>query len=123
MVCRTSRHSAGRAVQGSARPVQGGHPAARGRAMNGMAGQIVAILFWLLAAHAARAHEVRPAYLELREGPVNEFQMTWKVPALGEFRLSMAPRLPGFCRTVGTPVSLQMSGAAVEHSRVACTSS
>jgi hydrogenase/urease accessory protein HupE len=31
----------------------------------------------------ARAHEVRPAYLELTERAPNEFEVLWKVPALG----------------------------------------
>ena len=44
---------------------------------------LAAVLLWLLAAQAARAHEVRPAFLQLREAAPNEFQMTWKVPALG----------------------------------------
>ena len=85
-----------------------------------MTQMIAAILLWLMTTHGAGAHEVRPAFLGLREVATNEFQMTWKVPALGEFRLSMAPHLPGSCRAVGEPVVLWISGAAVQHSKVAC---
>ncbi len=41
------------------------------------------ILLWILAGFAARAHEVRPAFLELTERAPGEFDVLWKVPALG----------------------------------------
>ena len=41
----------------------------------------------LLAGRASSAHEVRPAFLDLSETTQSLFLMTWKVPALGEFRL------------------------------------
>lgn len=66
-----------------------------------------------------RAHEVRPGFLELRETEANDFSMTWKVPAFGAFRLGMEPRLPGLCRLVGQPISLQAGGAFILHGRAA----
>jgi hydrogenase/urease accessory protein HupE len=42
----------------------------------------LAILLLLVAAHVA-AHEVRPAYLELTEREPGEFDVLWKVPAMG----------------------------------------
>jgi hypothetical protein len=41
------------------------------------------ILLWILTGFAARAHEVRPAFLELTERAPGEFDVLWKVPALG----------------------------------------
>ncbi len=41
------------------------------------------ILFLLIFALRANAHEVRPAYLELTERAPGEFDVLWKVPALG----------------------------------------
>jgi hydrogenase/urease accessory protein HupE len=41
------------------------------------------ILALMLAAIAARAHEVRPAYLELTERAPGEFDVLWKVPVAG----------------------------------------
>jgi hydrogenase/urease accessory protein HupE len=41
------------------------------------------ILLALLTGLVARAHEVRPAYLELTERAPGEFEVLWKVPALG----------------------------------------
>jgi hydrogenase/urease accessory protein HupE len=80
-------------------------------------GLLVALL---LPAHGLRAHEVRPGFLELRETTANVFQMTWKVPALGEYRLGITPRLPETCRVVGEPASMQAGGAFIERQRVNC---
>ena len=54
-----------------------------------VAGLILACLG--ATARSVAAHEVRPGYLELREGTSGLYAMTWKVPALGEFRLSIVP--------------------------------
>ncbi|HEV2840357.1 MAG TPA: HupE/UreJ family protein [Chthoniobacterales bacterium] len=40
-------------------------------------------IFLLVFALRANAHEVRPAYLELTERAAGEFDVLWKVPALG----------------------------------------
>jgi hydrogenase/urease accessory protein HupE len=79
---------------------------------------LIAIL--LMAAQGTSAHEVRPAFLELHETAANQFLMTWKVPALGDFRLSIAPRLPASCQLVGEPTAMQGGGAFIEHGRVNC---
>jgi hypothetical protein len=41
------------------------------------------IFLSLMAALVARAHEVRPAYLELTERATGEFEVLWKVPSRG----------------------------------------
>ena len=43
----------------------------------------------------ALAHEVRPAYLELRESASGELDVLWKTPMIGDMRLSLAPILSG----------------------------
>lgn len=42
----------------------------------------------------ALAHETRPAYLELRQRDATSYEVTWKVPALGDLRLALDPVLP-----------------------------
>jgi hydrogenase/urease accessory protein HupE len=74
----------------------------------------------LLPLQGLSAHEVRPGFLELRETASNAFLMTWKVPALGEYRLGIRPRLPESCRVVGEPTSMRAGGAFIEHQRVNC---
>ena len=46
-----------------------------------------------LVASVASAHELRPAYLELREVAPGEFEALWKVPARGDLRLALTPEL------------------------------
>ena len=41
------------------------------------------VIFALLIAASASAHEVRPAFLELTERAPGEFDVLWKVPAMG----------------------------------------
>jgi hydrogenase/urease accessory protein HupE len=74
----------------------------------------------LLLTQGLSAHEARPGFLELREATANVFLMTWKVPALGEYRLAMTPRLPESCRLIGEPARIQAGGAFIEHGRVGC---
>lgn len=62
---------------------------------------LASIAFLLLATQAA-AHEVRPAYLELREEEDGTWQVIFKVPARGpDKRLSLRPILPRDCELVG----------------------
>jgi hypothetical protein len=57
----------------------------------------IAVLMAALALAAARpawTHELRPAYLELVEQAPGTFDVTWKVPRIGDATLSLQPRLP-----------------------------
>jgi hydrogenase/urease accessory protein HupE len=59
----------------------------------------------------ARAHEVRPAYLELRELPSGELEVLWKTPTMGERRLAIAPVLSGASAEL-TPVATRVNDNA-----------
>jgi hydrogenase/urease accessory protein HupE len=77
---------------------------------------LIAATCW---AGAAAAHEVRPAYLELRETAPDTFKVLWKVPARGEYRLSLHVRLPRECN--GKPQhGTFASGAFVEQWQANC---
>ena len=80
--------------------------------MKGLA-VLAALLTALLPINRTSGHEVRPGYLELTETDTNTFQMLWKVPALGAFRLGIEPQLPGFCRFITDRTSTQTCGAFV----------
>lgn len=43
---------------------------------------------------AALAHEVRPAYLELRQRSEETYDILWKVPSRGDLRLGLYVRMP-----------------------------
>lgn len=72
----------------------------------------------LLSPVPAQAHEVRPAYLDLREDRPGEFSVLWKTPMLGEMRLALAPAFAGPVEVL-TPVATRMTGdAAVQTWRL-----
>jgi len=58
------------------------------------------LILWvvlLFASAMADAHEVRPGYLDLREVAPDRFEVMWKVPALGDYRLGIYVVLPENC--------------------------
>lgn len=73
------------------------------------------------AAVPAAAHEVRPAYLDMRETAPDSFAVTWKVPAQGEMRLGLHVRLPVICAVEGEPARLIDAGAYLERWTANCT--
>lgn len=76
------------------------------------------LLTALLCPLACQAHEVRPAYLELRELQPGEFAVLWKTPMRGEMRLALAPAFSGSTENL-TPVATRESGgAAVQTWRI-----
>jgi hypothetical protein len=66
------------------------------------------------------AHEVRPAYLELRQTDGGMYAVLWKVPAVGEMRLSIHPRFPENCKPVGEVTSYRGGDSYAEHLNIAC---
>ncbi len=72
---------------------------------------------WLVAfGHNAFAHEVRPAYLELRQTGPEVYDVQWKVPALGEdARLAIYIKLPEGTHDVAAPRSTFNGGAYFER--------
>lgn len=81
---------------------------------------------WLLAAAllgglapAAAAHEVRPGYLELRQGEGETWSVLFKVPAKGDRRLGIYLALPGSCALEPAPARLA-GGGYVERGTARC---
>ena len=62
----------------------------------------------------AAAHEMRPAFLGLRETQPGEFSVLWKTPMLGEARLALEPEFSGDARMISPMVTLTPPGAAVQ---------
>ncbi|HET6349500.1 MAG TPA: HupE/UreJ family protein [Candidatus Krumholzibacteria bacterium] len=76
-------------------------------------------LLMVLSSHAAFAHELRPAYLQLREVEPNTFDVLWKVPARGDnLRLGLYVRLPERCHNLTQPRGFIAGMAYVERWRV-----
>ncbi len=81
---------------------------------------ILACLVQVIAALPATAHELRPAYLDMRETAADEFAVVWKVPALGEMRLGLYVRLPETCKPKAEPIGSIEAGAFFERWSVMC---
>jgi len=77
---------------------------------------IAIFMLWLGTVHVAHAHEVRPAYLELRETGPGIYDVLWKVPALdGNQRLSLGVRFPPGTQDRSEPHGLFRNDAHVER--------
>jgi HupE / UreJ protein len=77
-------------------------------------------LILLGLAPAVFAHEVRPAYLELRQTGPETYLALWKVPGQGDLRLGLYVELPGTCTNVNEPSRSMVNNAYVERWAVEC---
>ena len=67
------------------------------------------------------AHEVRPAYLELRQTGPETYDALWKVPGQGEnLRLGLYVELPAACTNVTQPRGSMVNNAYSERWTVKC---
>jgi hydrogenase/urease accessory protein HupE len=78
------------------------------------------VVLMLAVVQTVYAHEVRPGYLELRQTDAGMYAVLWKVPAVGEMRLSIHPRFPENCRPVGEVTSYRGSDSYAERLSIAC---
>ena len=79
------------------------------------------LLFILLigVAPSAFAHEVRPAYLELRQTGPETYDVLWKVPAVGDDRrLAIYVQFPPQTKELGERRGLFANNAYIERSRI-----
>jgi hydrogenase/urease accessory protein HupE len=83
---------------------------------------LIALWLWVSGAGFAVAHEVRPAYLELRQSQDEHYEVLWKVPGLGnEMRLGIYVELPANCRKLGDSHAQFSNNAFIERWSVECT--
>lgn len=67
----------------------------------------------------AYGHEVRPAYLELKQTDHQSFDVRWKVPAMGDdLRLGLYVTYPDSCEFIREPTGMFVGGAYVERSSI-----
>jgi hydrogenase/urease accessory protein HupE len=81
---------------------------------------LLTILVQMIIGPTAIAHELRPAYLEVREMATNEFAVLWKVPALDDLRLGLYVRMPDACKAKTETVRAIQDGAYFERWSMAC---
>ena len=79
------------------------------------------VVLLVTAASHTLAHEVRPAYLELRQNGPETYDVLWKVPGQGEdLRLGLYVELPGGCSKSVEPRASMANGAYTERWSVKC---
>lgn len=82
---------------------------------------VLAVMLALLAAASPLdAHEVRPAYLQLRQTAAETFNVLWKVPARGELRLGLKAQLPEHCTPLSKTVSTRSGAAFTDRWTATC---
>jgi hydrogenase/urease accessory protein HupE len=86
-----------------------------------MSRTILILLVLCALATGVSAHEVRPAYLELRQTGPDTWDALWKVPARGDdMRFGLFVELPATCSNVTRPRASLMNAAFTERWTVRC---
>jgi len=74
------------------------------------------ILLLLLSCWSAFAHELRPAYLELKEIKAETYDVLWKVPGMGDnMRLGLYVEFPADCKNLTEPRGTMINNALAER--------
>jgi len=73
------------------------------------------VLASLLAVPTARAHEARPAYLEIKETSPNQFSVLWRTPVLAGMRLPVVLTMPGDVKNLKEPVVQELADSLLER--------
>lgn len=81
-------------------------------------------LLWLInvlaLAPTASAHEIRPAFLQIREVEPNVYDFLWKTPSQGQMRLALNIIQPKECANAAEPRRTQVGGAVLDRWRATC---
>ena len=73
-----------------------------------------ACAFAVLAVSAVSADEIRPAYLELREVALGEFNVLWQTPMVGDVRLALEPEFSGDAIPLSPVTTQTVAGNAIQ---------
>jgi hydrogenase/urease accessory protein HupE len=68
----------------------------------------------LLCASLARAHEVRPAYLNIKETATNDYDIVWRTPVNAGMRLPILLQLPKDVRNTAAPTVQELADSLLE---------
>lgn len=67
----------------------------------------------LLTSFLSKAHEIRPAYLQIKQLETNSYQVIWKVPTMGDMVLKIYPQFDSGLELTESIPGKAMSGSAV----------
>ena len=75
----------------------------------------IGLALTMLTHAPARAHESRPAYLEITETAPGRYDVLWRTPVLSGMRLPIVLRFPDDVRDVTEPTTHELSDSLVER--------
>jgi hypothetical protein len=76
---------------------------------------LAALVFAMVHAAPAHAHEIRPALLDITETSPGWFDVRWKVPMRGDMILALEPVFPPSLEQVAPPADRFVPGARIQH--------
>ena len=85
--------------------------------MNASRHWFVALMLIAAAAFvpSCRAHETRPAYLEIKESSPNLYDVVWRAPVNAGMRLPIVLQLPADAKNVTAPTTQELTDSLVER--------
>ena len=83
--------------------------------------RLLLLALMMAASLPVSAHEVRPAFLQIRQIEASTYDILWKTPAQGDLRLALNVILPAECRNVSEPRTTLVNAAVIQRWRSDCT--
>jgi hypothetical protein len=81
---------------------------------------LLAPVLTVLVPATLRAHELQPAFLELREVGAGRYEALWKQPSVGGVPMQITPVFPEVCRQVGDARTERAGTAWLSTARLEC---
>jgi hypothetical protein len=81
---------------------------------------LLAPVLTVLVPATLRAHELQPAFLELREVGAGRYEVLWKQPSVGGVPMQITPVFPEVCRQVGDARTERAGTAWLSTARLEC---
>jgi hypothetical protein len=78
------------------------------------------IIFALILAAPVLAHELRPAFLELKQTAEGMYDLAWKVPVVGDLRSTLRVKIPEKCHPLEQPRNYTAGGSYIERVSIQC---
>src|SRR5664279_3119335 len=83
--------------------------------------KILSFFGFLVLSHTVFAHEIRPAYLEIREISTNRIEIFWKQPISGETGIYLTPVLSSGWLTDSISVNSATGAALIRQWKIKTT--
>ena len=78
-------------------------------------GFLFSVLAFFVCGSVARAHDARPAYLEITETAKERYSVWWRTPTLSGNRLPVVLQMPGSCRNIIPPSQRDLNDSTLER--------